>query len=56
MKIKISINGKSIPVNPFVALFMINSIKGMIKSLKGVSKINKIKIEIVSEANLVNPR
>ena len=43
-KITLKVNGKLIPLTEFPADIMINSICGMIKSLKGVDEIKKVEI------------
>jgi len=45
-KISILVNGNVVPLSEFPANIIHNSIVGMIKSLKGVDKIDKIEIEL----------
>jgi len=45
MKIKLKINGKKIPLVPFIHNAMRDSIIGLVKNLKGFEK-GKIEIEI----------
>jgi len=45
-KISIKVNGKQIPLTEFPAEFIINTITGMLKSLKGVKDIKNIQINI----------
>ncbi|WP_048055595.1 molybdopterin-guanine dinucleotide biosynthesis protein B [Methanotorris igneus] len=44
--IKIVVNGKIIPANPFVSKIIKNTIKAMIETLKGVDKPKNIEIKI----------
>lgn len=46
MNIEIEVNGKRVPLNPFVKKFIINTIKGIISSLRGVKDIKTISIKI----------
>ncbi len=45
-KISIKVNGKQIPLTEFPAEFIINTITGMLKSLKGVKEIKNVQINI----------
>ena len=45
-KISIKVNGKQIHLTDFPADFIRNTITGMLKSLKGVEKINRVEINI----------
>ncbi len=45
-KISIKVNGKQIHLTEFPADFIRNTITGMLKSLKGVEKINRVEINI----------
>lgn len=47
--VKMKVNGKDVYLSPFPASFVKNSIKGMVKSLKGVEEPESIKIEITEE-------
>jgi len=42
----INLNGAIVPINDFVNKISRNTVLGMITSLKGVSEVNKLKIEI----------
>lgn len=44
--VSLKVNGKMIPLKPFIRDFLANSIKGMIGSLKGCEKPKKIEIQI----------
>lgn len=45
-QINLKVNGKNIPLTDFPSEMMINTIHGMIKSLKGVDEIKEIQIKI----------
>ncbi len=47
-KIIIKVNDVVVPINPFVSKMFIESIRGMVSSLEGVSEINSMKIGIRS--------
>ena len=44
-KISVKVNGKEIPLTEFHAEFIVNSICGMLRSLKGVDDIKKVEIQ-----------
>ncbi len=44
--VTLKVNGKTVPLKPFIKDFLINSIRGMITSLKGCNKPNRIEIRI----------
>ena len=44
-KISVKINGQEIPLTEFPAEFIVNSICGMLRSLKGVDEIKKVEIQ-----------
>jgi len=41
----IKVNEKEIPLSDFPAEFIVNSICGMLKSLKGIDEIKKVEIQ-----------
>ena len=43
-EIKVKVNGKDIPLTEFPKDFIINTICGMLKSLKGVDEIKDVEI------------
>ncbi len=43
---EISINGHPVPVNPFVARLVGNTIRGMVSSLKGVGDTSEVSVAI----------
>lgn len=43
-EIIIKVNGKKIPLTEFPTKFIKNTIKGMLKSLKGVDEIEEVEI------------
>jgi len=45
-KVTINLNNAVVSINPFVNKIIQNTIVGMVSSLKGVSKINKMTISI----------
>jgi hypothetical protein len=45
-RVRIIHNKKDIPLNPFVTRIIRNTLTGMVSSLKGVSEISKIDINI----------
>ena len=45
-KVTINLNNVVVSINPFVNKIIQNTIAGMVSSLKGVSKINKMNISI----------
>jgi len=47
-KIIVKVNGKEIPLTEFPAEFIVNSICGMLRSLKGVDEIKKVEIQFES--------
>ena len=46
INIKLTVDGKNIPLNEFVKSFFINTINGMLSSLKGADAKKNIKIDI----------
>jgi molybdopterin-guanine dinucleotide biosynthesis protein B len=46
LKVQLKVNGKNVTLKPFIEAFMRDSIKGMISSLKGCEKQEKIEITI----------
>ena len=48
-KIVVKVNGKNIPLTEFPSEFMINTIKGMLGSLKGVDEIKNFEIYFSKE-------
>ena len=44
--ISLRVNGKAVPLNPFVGGFLTNAIRGMVVSLKGCDKANRIEIRL----------
>ena len=44
-KISVKVNGKEIPLTEFPAEFIVNSICGMLRSLKNVDEIKKVEIQ-----------
>jgi hypothetical protein len=42
--IKVKINGKDVPLSEFPKKFVVNTICGMLKSLKGVDEIKDVEI------------
>lgn len=44
--IAIKVNGKDVPLSEFPAEFIVNTITGMLTSLKGVEKIEDVEIKI----------
>jgi hypothetical protein len=45
-RVELKVNGKKIKLNKFVKNFITESLIGMIKSLRGVSEIETISLEI----------
>lgn len=45
-KISVKVNGREIPLTEFPTEIIVNTIFGMIKSLKGVDEIMKVEIKI----------
>ena len=43
--LSIQVNGKEVPLSPFPAQIIANTIKGMLRSLKEVDDINEVRIE-----------
>jgi molybdopterin-guanine dinucleotide biosynthesis protein B len=43
-EVSLKVDGKKIPLNPFVKGFLLNTVKGMLSSLKGCDKANRIQI------------
>ena len=43
-EINIKVNGKNIPLSEFPSEFIINSVCGMLRTLKGVKDIKKVEI------------
>ena len=46
-RVKLKVNGKEVPLKPWVEGFIANSIEGMVKSLKGCESPEKIEILVV---------
>jgi len=44
-EINIKVNGKNIPLSEFPSEFIINSICGMLRTLKGVDEIKTVEIK-----------
>jgi molybdopterin-guanine dinucleotide biosynthesis protein B len=44
--VSLKVNGKAIPLSPFVKSFLVHTIKGMLTSLKGCEKARRIEIHI----------
>jgi molybdopterin-guanine dinucleotide biosynthesis protein B len=44
--VSLKVNGKAIPLSPFVKSFLVRTIKGMLTSLKGCEKARRIEIHI----------
>ncbi len=45
-RITLKVDGRNVPLKPFIRDFLLGSIKGMVSSLKGCEKPNKIEIKI----------
>jgi len=45
-EINIKVNGKNIPLSEFPSEFIINSISGMLRTLKDVDEIKDVEIKI----------
>ena len=45
--IAIKVNGKNVPLSEFPAEFIVNTITGMLSSLKGVDEIHDLEIKIM---------
>jgi hypothetical protein len=45
-EINIKVNGRNIPLSEFPSEFMINSIYGMLRTLRGVDEIRDVEIKI----------
>jgi len=45
-EINIKVNGKNIPLSEFPSEFIINSISGMLRTLKDVDEIRDVEIKI----------
>jgi hypothetical protein len=45
-EISLKVDGKKIPLTPFVKGFLMHTVKGMLMSLKACDKPNRIKIDI----------
>jgi molybdopterin-guanine dinucleotide biosynthesis protein B len=43
------VDGRTVPLKPFIRDFLLGSIKGMVRSLKGCEKPKKIEIKIEDE-------
>ena len=48
-QITLRVDGRTIPLKPFIKDFLLGSIKGMVRSLKGCEKPKKIEIQIEGE-------
>ncbi|MBM4278675.1 MAG: molybdopterin-guanine dinucleotide biosynthesis protein B [Deltaproteobacteria bacterium] len=44
--VTLKVNGRTVPLKPFIRDFLLGSIKGMVRSLKGCEKPKKIEIQI----------
>jgi len=53
--VALKVNGKRVPLKPFIRDFLANSIKGMITSLKGCDKANRIEIRIEKSPSSPSP-
>ncbi len=45
-EISIKVNGKNVPLTEFPSEFIINTLNGMLSSLKGVEEIKDVEIQI----------
>jgi len=50
-EVSLKVDGKAIPLNPFVKDFLVNTIKGMLTSLKGCKHPRQIEIRIEEGEN-----
>ncbi len=50
-QVQLKVNGEEIELNDFVEGFIAESVIGMVKSLRGVSKINAIDLSIAKNAD-----
>ena len=48
-RITLKVDGRNVPLKPFIRDFLLGSIKGMVRSLKGCEKPKKIEIQIEGE-------
>jgi hypothetical protein len=48
-EVSLNVNGKPIPLSPFVRDFLTKTIRGMVSALKGCEKSKRIKIYIEGE-------
>jgi molybdopterin-guanine dinucleotide biosynthesis protein B len=48
-EITLKVDGRTVPLKPFIRDFLLGSIKGMVRSLKGCEKPKKIEIKIEDE-------
>jgi len=48
-EITLKVDGRTVPLKPFIRDFLLGSIKGMVRSLKGCEKPKKIEIQIEGE-------
>ena len=48
-EITLKVDGRTVPLKPFIRDFLLGSIKGMVRSLKGCEKSKKIDIQIEGE-------
>jgi len=48
-EITLKVDGRTVPLKPFIRDFLLGSIKGMVRSLKGCEKPKKIEIQIEDE-------
>jgi molybdopterin-guanine dinucleotide biosynthesis protein B len=54
-EISLRVDGKRIPLKPFVRDFLTNAVKGMLTSLKGCGKANRIEIRIEGSPTSPSP-
>ena len=45
-EISLWVNGAAVPLTPFVQSFVANTVLGMVKSLKGVDKVESVDIRV----------
>ncbi|MHC4741092.1 MAG: hypothetical protein ACYS8Z_04235 [Planctomycetota bacterium] len=50
-QVELKVNGKKIELNAFVSNVIAESVMGMVKSLRGVDKIDTIELSIVKNAD-----
>ena len=48
--VELKVNGKKIELNNFVRSFILETVLGMVKSLRGVDEVESLKLELSKQA------